>query len=347
MRRVALAAVLLMAVPCAHAKTWHVDGDNASGIEDGTALHPYILISSAMSVAEYGDTVLVMPGEYSEWLSVWMYSPSGMNCASVVVPDGVVLTSSSGADSTTIHGVGTQAAVFFDACGPTTALNGFTIVCDGTGWGHRAAIIGYASQPGITGNTVTDGWSELYFRESSHAVISENVLDDVSFVSDSGGIVIDNEIAGTVGVDTNGNITVEGNVFLPSRGRWGYGLYIKPGSGVVEVVENNITGRNVGAYVCRGTFRGNRFTDNTTNLWLPNECSECEDVDAEMNWWGTVDETMISDLITDEDDDPSIPCSVDYTPWCLDADCTQSSTHSLTWGAVKARYRHPSNDARR
>ena len=58
---IALATLLALLVWPARAAIV-VDGDNASGVEDGTWEHPFRLISSGMNVASFGDTVFVLPG---------------------------------------------------------------------------------------------------------------------------------------------------------------------------------------------------------------------------------------------------------------------------------------------
>lgn len=132
---------------------------------------------------------------------------------------------------------------------------------------------------------------------------------------------------------------VMGNSFPASRERWDYALYILPGTGSVEIADNDITGRSVGAYVCRGVLRDNRFSGNAINVEIPSECTECSDIDAEMNWWGTMIESEIAALLVDGNDSPGVDCVVDYTPWCLDSECTQSLVHSVTWGELKALFR--------
>jgi hypothetical protein len=93
---------------------------------EGTILHvpgDYEMICEATSVAVYGDTVLVSPGDH------WYWSPE---CGPI--RDGVVLTSEEGPASTKLFacngGMDFSGLVVFDrGAGPSTEVSGFTIHC--------------------------------------------------------------------------------------------------------------------------------------------------------------------------------------------------------------------------
>jgi hypothetical protein len=111
------------------------------------------------------------------------------------------------------------------------------------------------------------------------------------------------------------------------------------GPGPVEVRNNLICGKEIGVKLCRGTLNGNRFSGNTVNLQVQFPCYPWEDIIAESNWWGTTNPDEIETSIVDCEDDPVLESCVDYVPWCLDEDCTQSAAFPVSWGSVKALYR--------
>ena len=95
----------------AHAQsTWWVD-INAPGGGDGSAAHPYRTIQQGLVAASAGDSVRVMPGTYFERVDFLGKS--------------IVLASTGGAGSTTIHGSASDTVVFMKGHSPV--LDGFTI----------------------------------------------------------------------------------------------------------------------------------------------------------------------------------------------------------------------------
>jgi hypothetical protein len=335
--------LLALSVPPASAAIY-VDCDNVSGQEDGTREHPFRLISSGMATASFGDTVLVLPGLYQEWIGVDMHDPEGMNRACVVMKDGVALVAYAGPDSTTIKGLTTEAAVFFDSCGPSSTLSGFTIIADGFGWGMRVAIMCWSSSPSILGNVTDWPFASIYSRSGSNPTVSGNSIQGgVAFMTGSGGLVKDNAIDGTVGVYFSPclPVLIEGNlIYSSSSARYeDAGIDVHYGtSGNVLAVNNTIRDKEVGALLCFGELRGNRFLNNQVNVKLRRYCEVRGDVIAEMNWWGTTVPEEIEAKIIDCADDPELPACVDYEPWCMDEDCTQSPVESMTWGSIKRMY---------
>jgi nitrous oxidase accessory protein NosD len=344
-----LVSFIAMTAPCrmASASTIHVDCDNASGIEDGSPEHPFQLISNGMDAASFGDTVLVMPGTYAENIIVDTHDPDSMNRAAVIMKDGVSLVSQAGPDSTLISAVGTEAGVYFDSCGEGTSLQGFAIETWGTGWGLRTSVLCWQSSPLITGNTILPWYQGVYCTHSSAPMIEGNTLTGggIALVSGSGGTARANEIRGGIAVYSNGGaplpVLIESNWIYSDRGsREDYGVNVAWGNeGDVRIISNVIEGKEVGVKLCYGELHGNRFTDNDINAEVHRYCDPRSDVDAEMNWWGTTNPAEIEAKIIDCNDDGAIPGCVDYEPWCLDEDCTQSPVLPLSWGGVKSLYR--------
>jgi hypothetical protein len=331
----------------APASTIHVDCDNTSGIEDGSSAHPFQLISSGMNAASFGDTVLVMPGTYSENIIVDVHDPDGMNRAAVIMKDGVSLVGHAGPDSTLISAVGTEAGVYLDSCGETTLLRGFAIETWGVGWGLRTSILCWQSSPVITQCTLLPWYSGVYCTRGSTPVIEDNSLvgGGISFVRGSGGTVRGNTIDGGIGVDSYTEpalpVLIESNViFSDTRPREDCGIDVRWSTeGDVRITGNIIRDKEVGALLCYGELRDNRFIDNIVNIEARTYCEPRSDILAEMNWWGTTDPAEIEAKIIDCHDDGAIPGCVDYEPWCLDEECTQSPVHPLSWGRVKSLYR--------
>ncbi|MCK4510141.1 right-handed parallel beta-helix repeat-containing protein [bacterium] len=350
-----LPLILLVAValPLPSAAAIYVDCSNTSGQEDGTWEHPYRLISGGMAAAVFGDTVAVLPGFYSESHSVDMHDSMGMNCAAVTMKDGVVLQSTSGVDSTTIEGLGVEAAVYFDGCGSETALIGFTIFTDYTGWGLRTSVLCYNSSPLIDSNVMLQWFDGVYCRQQSSPVIRGNEVGDggIVFTSGSGGTVVGNDVESGISFCSSSTpsvpLTIESNTIgvlsgSLNGGRPTSGIFIaRGGPGEVTILDNTIQGKGVGAILCRGALHGNRFTGNTVNIEIGGVayCSPWEDIDAEANWWGTTDPLEIDAKIIDCYDDPALESCVDFDPWCLDEACTQTAVGEFSWGAIKALYR--------
>jgi hypothetical protein len=347
------AAILLsfmtMTAPCrmASASTIRVDGDNTSGIEDGTTEHPFQLISSGMDEASFGDTVLVMPGTYAENIIVDTHDPDGMNRAAVIMKDGVSLVSQAGPDSTLISAVGTEAGVYFDSCGEGTSLSGFAIETWGFGWGLRTSILCWMSSPMITRCTLLPGYSGVYCTRGSEPVIEDNTIVDggIAFVRGSGGTVQGNILDGRIVVNSHTEPTlpvlIESNeIFSDTRSREDYGIDVRWATeGDVLIMGNTIRDKEVGALLCYGELRNNRFINNIVNIEARMYCEPRSEILAEMNWWGTTDPADIEAKIIDCHDDDAIPGCVDYEPWCLDEECTQSPVLPLSWGRVKSLYR--------
>lgn len=341
-----VATMLLLALSVAPAcPAIYVDCDNISGQEEGTWEHPFRLISSGMAAAAFGDTVLVMPGTYAEEIWVDMHNPSEMNRTAVVMKDGVSLVALAGADSTTIHGLSMEAVVYFDSCGPQTVLRDFTLTGSGTGWGLRRSVLCWQSSPTIEGNAMPAPYSGVYATDGSTPILLRNCVErGIAFVSGSGGSVVENTIDGGVWINCYSEpclpLLVEDNEIYSSSARWeDAGVTVSWGtSGDVLIVNNTIRDKKVGALLCFGELQGNRFLNNGVNVKLQSYCVPRGDILAEMNWWGTAVPEEIAAKIVDCMDDPALPGCVDYVPWCMDENCTQSPVEARTWSSIKRMY---------
>jgi hypothetical protein len=342
-----LAGVALLLTEAGLCATVHVDCDNHSGVEDGSLAHPFSLISGAMNAASHGDSIVVMPGTYSELIYVDMHEGVNMmNCAAVVMKDGVALVSEAGPDSTAIESGG-AACVYFDGCGEGTVLSGFRLDVDGYGWGLRSCVISYASDVTVVGNRMDPPYIALYARQYSRVTATLNVALATGFCLDSGsfGSVRENVVCSVFvdgAVGAAGPVTIESNLIEdPGQTANDTGVSMLYGvSGDVEVIDNDISGKDVGVKLCFGELHRNRFEGCLVNVEAVKYCSaRAETFDATGNWWGTTDPSLIAAGILDCADDPEIPRCIRYEPWCLDPACTSSAASRISWGAIKALYR--------
>lgn len=339
MRVLAAILMLVCAVPSA-AITILVDGDGTGD---------FLTITEGMEAASYGDTVAVMPGVYSDIIWVDMHDPMSIDATAVVMKDGVTLLSTDGPDSTTIEAWGMQAAVFFDGCGPESVIRGFTIENSGEGYGLRTSILCYASSPLIDSNVMAGWFDGVCCKQLSSPSIINNIIGDgpVAFAGGSGGTVANNRIEGYISVSTNTALPldIDSNVIGVERGqgdraRESLGIGVGSGGpGEVTIRDNSIRGKDIGAWLCRGTLIHNRFGGNAVNVEVYWNCAPWEDINAESNWWGTTDPEEIEAKIVDCNDDPALESCVDFVPWCLDEECTQTAAAASSWSAVKALFR--------
>ena len=130
----------VMAVP--FGITIFVD-DDAAADGNGTRENPFVTISNGLNSAIYGDTVLVLPGKYTE---------------NIVMKTGVVLKGS-GARVTTIQGDKYQETAAFVVAANEAVLQGFTIISPGSA-NSRPAIVCTDCGPKILNNIIVNYGSE-------------------------------------------------------------------------------------------------------------------------------------------------------------------------------------------
>jgi hypothetical protein len=342
MRAIPVVLMIILAVR-ASAGTILVD---AGGAGD------FLTIQDGIDAASFGDTVAVMPGVYDDWHYVDMHDPMGINAAVVTMRDGIALVSTAGPDYTLIEGVGLEATVYFDNCGPQSSISGFSIDLQGYGYGLRTGILCYSSSPVIESNELIH--YGIFCTERSSATIRNNTLRNsdtgyISFGNGSGGLAEGNTVGAHIGVWTTTQqslpVTIESNIVgleeaPEGRSRESIGIGVSEGGpGEAIIRDNLIRGKDVGAKLCRGTLRHNRFVGNVVNLEVRYYCDPWTDIDAESNWWGTADPEEIEAKIVDCWDDPALESCVDFIPWCMDEDCTQTAASASSWGAVKVLFR--------
>ena len=115
--------------PASELTTYYVDLSGGSDSNDGSEATPFATLAKAMSVAEYGDTVVALPGTYSSGTMMPSTNQTGgvvvpTVAARVVVKGGVTLESRDGAESTIIDGGNEVRGAF--VC-KNAVLRGFTV----------------------------------------------------------------------------------------------------------------------------------------------------------------------------------------------------------------------------
>jgi len=149
-----------------------VDASNVSGMEDGSAAHPYNTINEGILAAASGEIVRVLPGVYPE---------------NVVMADGVNVIGS-GADDTAIDPGGTGWGVRCIGIGSSTVFSGFTI---------RNAVLGVYCHT-----------SDLKLRENTIANIAPGSLSGDGIRLDDSAPLIQNNLiydVGGMGIRAQGN----------------------------------------------------------------------------------------------------------------------------------------------
>lgn len=208
---------------------------------------------------------------------------------------------------------------------------------------HPAYPTTYSTSNTISGNTmVANARDGIYAGENC-----------------DGNSITDNSISGAIGTTEGssfegngiylwksaGNTVTENTIFSNAIG-YGIEMY---GSKNNTITGNDITGnldgfqiRNINeaeypGYSIRGnTISGNKIYDNTrVNLYgSPNF-----DFNIEKNWWGSTDETTIVNKLASWDSSgnvvPGTTVFLDYTPWCMNSECTIfSSANAITVAAT-------------
>ena len=155
----------------AWAGTVYVDASNTSGVEDGTAGHPYNTVQEGINAAAGGDTVLVAEGTYVENIN---FNGKAITVRSTNSDDPAVVA------ATIIDGNQNGSVVrFWSGEGPTSVLKGFTIRNGGLWSG--AGIGCWGSSPTIEKNVIRDNVADgsgggIYCDSDCSPVIRHNEI---------------------------------------------------------------------------------------------------------------------------------------------------------------------------
>ena len=123
--------------PKTELSTWYVDSANGNDANDGkTEESAFATLAAAISAAEYGDTVVALPGTYASGTMLQNLAQSGGSVeptlpARVVVKSGVTLESRDGAEATVIRGEASSAQEAVNGCGEG-AVRGVFLCRDAT-----------------------------------------------------------------------------------------------------------------------------------------------------------------------------------------------------------------------
>ena len=237
-------ALFLLAPMAARAAIVRVDILNDTGIEDGSAAHPYNTIQEGISHAGSGDRVLVAPGLYKETL---------------LMKDGVSVQGA-GARTTIIDGTGLQnSVVTFNGTRSSPILSGFTITGGAGDVAREVAgvpvrigggVLVLNSSPVITqnvitGNRIEDGYclgGGIYvYSALSTPQILENVIAlnralsaTVPGAGEGGGIYV---------VAKNGGVIISGNTVQLNEAATGGGILVQHiVAGAAQIDRNLIRG---------------------------------------------------------------------------------------------------------
>lgn len=169
--------------------TVYVDAENGSDANDGASESAaFKTLAAAMAAADYGDTVVALPGTYEEGtmvptLSQSCYTVAPTLPARVVVKKGVTLESRDGAAATVIKGAASTSSGRSDGCGDGAVRGVF--LCEGatlrgfTVTGGRTLYLTSASIDvmggGICGPySATDGDSSQWRGLVENCIVSDN-----------------------------------------------------------------------------------------------------------------------------------------------------------------------------
>ena len=230
MRPVSAALFLLATAAFSPAVTIWVDVNNTTGVEDGSAAHPWSTIQEGIDAAANGDEVVVRPGEYIETVTFegsGITSDFTLRSLDPLDPDVVAATVINGnldGDPDTPEG---SVVTFSGDEDESCLLSGFTITGGNTKYG--GGLWGAGTLAGI-----------------SYAVVAGNRADDGGGISGVGSVV---------------RCTVSGNSAL------GYGGGIDLCYGLIEgcTVSRNTARRGGGLAGCMGTIRDCRIMDNAAS----------------------------------------------------------------------------------
>ena len=170
--------------------TLYVDAVNGSDANDGsTEDSAFATLAAAMSAADYGDTVIALPGTYESGTMLQTLAQSGGSVepslpARVVVKSGVTLASRDGAATTIIRGQASSDASAVADCGPgavrgvflckNAVLRGFTVTGGATYLGSDSSATVNDYGGGVAAYAGTAGTDEEFNGLVENCVISNN-----------------------------------------------------------------------------------------------------------------------------------------------------------------------------
>lgn len=190
----------------------------------------YSTIQDAINDAVDGDTVIVRPGTYTEWVDF--------------IGKAITLKSERGAEVTSIHGIPQWANVinFISGEGTGSVLDGFTLRWGYGLWG--GGIYCANSSPIIKNNIITDNKADdgggIYCHYSSATITNNIIIGNTALDSRGGGIycssssaiITDNIITGNTADKWGGGIycigsspTIEDNIITENMAYYGGGIY--------------------------------------------------------------------------------------------------------------------------
>ncbi len=195
----------------------------------------YPTIQQAIDAASPGDTVLVSPGTYPEFLDF--------------LGKEIVLTSVSGAEYTIIDGNGAGRPVTINSGeGPGTVLNGFT-VANGLGWPGGGILVDSGSAPFITDCIITGCWGynhggAICIQSSSPVILGNTIVDNFAFSGPTG-------YGGAI-YSFESSASIHGNIITLNDAENGSAFYLSADS---SVISNNLIVGNPNTYFTpRGTI---------------------------------------------------------------------------------------------
>ncbi len=168
----------------------YVDAENGSDANDGVSESAaFKTLAAAMAAADYGDTVVALPGTYEEGtmvptLAQSCYTTAPTLPARVVVKKGVTLESRDGADTTIIKGSASPSTSRSDGCGDGAVrgvflcdgatLRGFTVTGGRTLYNSTSSTIDTMGGGVCGAYSATDGDASQYRGLVDNCIISNN-----------------------------------------------------------------------------------------------------------------------------------------------------------------------------
>jgi len=252
---------------------WYVDDDNALGPWDGTSLHPYRNITSALKNALDGDTIFVRKGTYVENIII--------NRSISLVGEDIDLTIVDGS------GIGNVISVLMTNNASITHL---TIQGSGSLY-YSAILIEHSSDITISSNKIRESANGISLFSSDNNVISNNtllfnLLQGVYLYSSTGNLISRNIIYdnyGGISLHSSSENVISGNTIYNNYGSGGVYLY---SSSENVISGNTIFSNNYGVsltYSGNNTIYHNNF--NNTNQASSSDSTNTWSFNGEGNFW--------------------------------------------------------------